>query len=58
MSVDGMGEEGLKELPRQIPIGRLGRTEEIADVVYFLTSDAASFIAGADIQADGGLKQI
>jgi NAD(P)-dependent dehydrogenase (short-subunit alcohol dehydrogenase family) len=35
-------------------IGRLGRPEEIADVIAFLASDAASFIHGAVIPVDGG----
>lgn len=37
-----------------IPIGRLGRPEEIANVVLFLASDLASFVAGAAFVADGG----
>ena len=37
-----------------IPSGRLGRPEEIANVVLFLTSDAASWITGQTIVADGG----
>ncbi|MDD2234468.1 MAG: glucose 1-dehydrogenase [Desulfitobacteriaceae bacterium] len=36
------------------PIGRLGRTEEVASVVAFLASDEASFIAGTTIAVDGG----
>lgn len=36
------------------PIGRLGRAEEIAEVVAFLASDAASFIHGAAVAVDGG----
>jgi NAD(P)-dependent dehydrogenase (short-subunit alcohol dehydrogenase family) len=37
------------------PVGRRGRPEEIANVVAFLCSDAASFLSGADIRVDGGL---
>jgi NAD(P)-dependent dehydrogenase (short-subunit alcohol dehydrogenase family) len=37
-----------------IPLGRLGRPEEIADVACFLASDRASFIHGAAILVDGG----
>jgi meso-butanediol dehydrogenase / (S,S)-butanediol dehydrogenase / diacetyl reductase len=37
-----------------IPIGRLGRPEEMANVVLFLASDLASFVTGAAFVADGG----
>ncbi len=36
------------------PIGRVGKPEEIADLVAFLASDKARFITGADIKIDGG----
>lgn len=37
-----------------IPMGRLGKPEEMANVVLFLASDAASFVTGAAFVADGG----
>jgi 3-oxoacyl-[acyl-carrier protein] reductase len=41
-------------LASQFPFGRLGRPEEIADVVSFLLSARASWISGANIAVDGG----
>jgi NAD(P)-dependent dehydrogenase (short-subunit alcohol dehydrogenase family) len=37
-----------------IPMGRLGRAEELADAVVFLASDRAGFITGAALRVDGG----
>jgi 3-oxoacyl-[acyl-carrier protein] reductase len=39
---------------QEIPLGRLGRPEELADLVVFLASERASYITGATIQVDGG----
>ncbi len=51
--------EGLHgHLASLVPLGRLGRPEEIAKTVAFLASEDASFIAGAEISVDGGAAQI
>ena len=36
------------------PIGRVGRTEEVARAALFLVSDDSSFMTGADLLIDGG----
>jgi len=43
------------ERSKDIPIGRFGRADEIANVVLFLCSDLASYMVGATIDVDGGL---
>ena len=44
-----------QKLKREIPLGRLGQPDEIADLCIYLLSDAAAFITGADLPIDGGL---
>jgi len=46
--------ERSKKLLSDIPLGRFGEPEEIANTIIFLLSDAASFITGQVICADGG----
>jgi 3-oxoacyl-[acyl-carrier protein] reductase len=47
-------EEYLEESARAIPAGRLGRPEEIGNVVAFLASEQASYINGVNLLVDGG----
>jgi 3-oxoacyl-[acyl-carrier protein] reductase len=48
-------DEAMQALARNIPMGRIGRPEELANLVVFLASDAASYITGTTIQVDGGV---
>lgn len=45
-------------LAATVPLGRIGEAEEVAKVVAFLASDAASFINAAELFVDGGMAQI
>jgi glucose 1-dehydrogenase len=47
----------LKKLDDAIPVGRMAQPSEIASVVAFLASDAASYITATTIFADGGIMQ-
>ena len=49
--------ENLKESPlmKSIPMKRMGKPEEVAELVLFLASDRASYITGEVIRIDGGI---
>lgn len=52
----GVSEETvLKEMSQDIPLGRVGKPEELGALVAFLASQQAAYITGTTIQVDGGL---
>ena len=51
-------EEGKAKFAAPIPMGRIGRPEEIAAAALFLASDESSFVAGIDLAVDGGLTAV
>jgi NAD(P)-dependent dehydrogenase (short-subunit alcohol dehydrogenase family) len=48
------GDESVAAIERTIPLGRMARPEEVANVVLFLASDLASYVSGACIECHGG----
>lgn len=52
--VQVLGEDVLADLADQTPVGRLGKPEDIAQVVAFLADERSAFITGQVITADGG----
>jgi 3-oxoacyl-[acyl-carrier protein] reductase len=48
-------EKAKENFLRQIPLGRIGRPQEVAEAVYWLCSSAASYITGQVIHVNGGL---
>jgi NAD(P)-dependent dehydrogenase (short-subunit alcohol dehydrogenase family) len=52
------GQQRLKMLSTAVPLGRLGRPDEIAKAVVFLASDDSSYITGTELFVDGGFAQV
>ena len=54
----GKEKEMFKNLSKTQPLGRMGKPEEIANLVLYLCSDEASFITGSDFSIDGGFVKL
>jgi 3-oxoacyl-[acyl-carrier protein] reductase len=49
-------EDYYREVSKDIPLGRVGEAEEVASVITFLVSDAASYVTGTSVNLDGGIS--
>lgn len=45
---------GTEKIAEQLPMRRMGSTEEVADVIFFLCSEASSYVSGTEIEINGG----
>jgi NAD(P)-dependent dehydrogenase (short-subunit alcohol dehydrogenase family) len=57
-SAPDVGNERRQVISSQVPLGRLGTSEEIAKAVVFLASDDSSYVAGIEFFVDGGFAQV
>ena len=51
-------EDFIREMGKDVPLGRIGTAEEFANIACFLASDAASYITGTAINVDGGRSPV
>ena len=53
--IESVNKERLETMLKKVPVGRIGSTEEVASLVYFLSSEESSYITGQVIHINGGL---
>jgi NAD(P)-dependent dehydrogenase (short-subunit alcohol dehydrogenase family) len=51
-------ERMMQHFATSVPLGRIGRADEIASAALFLASDQSSYMTGAELVVDGGLTQV
>ncbi len=54
--LDNAGKRGRSSMLESVPMGRLGRAEEVANLIAFLASEESSFITGSIHRIDGGIR--
>jgi 3-oxoacyl-[acyl-carrier protein] reductase len=54
--VDTSTPEKLARYKTRVPIGRIGEPEDVAHAALYLASDEASFVTGAVLPVDGGIR--
>ena len=53
-----LGESGILELTAQVPAGRLGQPEEVAELIAWLVSEQNTYVTGQNIAIDGGFTRV
>jgi NAD(P)-dependent dehydrogenase (short-subunit alcohol dehydrogenase family) len=51
-------DEHYEKTGKTVPLGRMGEAEEVANVIAFLASDAASYVTGCCVNVDGGMSGV
>jgi len=54
-SIDQYREEEYKMLSKMVPLGRMGTTEDVAKLIFFLVSPESDYMTGQDINLTGGV---